>query len=257
MITGRKDFILKQCRDKQVLHLGCVDAGPFFYDRLAKGELLHQELSLVAKEVRGIDIDETGINLLKQQGLLNLEVGDVCDPDTLVSLGDKEYDILLATEIVEHLQNPGLFLSNIRQLMKPGNTRLIVSVPNAYRIDTLKNLLRGIEFIHPDHNYWFSYHTIVTLLIKCGYEIQEVYVYSFKSTQLLPRRTLQPVTAGGGIAVDGETLQAPLPSRSSARNVLSYIRALPMRILAAFLYSRTPFFGDGIIVVAGAAVDGN
>lgn len=257
MVYGRKDFILKQCKDKRVLHLGCVDAGPFFYDRLAKGELLHQELGRVAKDVRGVDIDEVGIRLLMQQGLANLEVGDVCDPSTIASLGDKEYDILLATELVEHLQNPGLFLSSIRHLMKPKNTQLIISVPNAFRIDTLKHLLRGVEFIHPDHNYWFSYHTITTLLLKCGYEIQEVYVYSFKSSYIWPRNTTQSATTGQAGSTGEEMSYAPPLRVGLVRRMLSYVHSLPMRLLTAFLYQRTPFSGDGLIVVAGVAADGS
>lgn len=182
IVTGRQSFVISRCKGKKVLHLGCVDKG-LLYERFSSGELLHQKLAEVSSELWGIDIDEDGISFLRSKGFNNLIVGDVCNLDKIPDLQEHIFDVIVASEIIEHLMNPGLFLEAVKKFMRPGHTELIVTVPNAFRLSTLIQLLHGVEYIHPDHNYWFSYATVTNLLKKAGFEIREVYVYSFEKNQ--------------------------------------------------------------------------
>ena len=185
IVIGRQDFVLERCRGKRVLHLGFADKD-LFRERFLSGELMHQKLARVTGELWGIDTDVDGVSFLRSQGFDNLIVGDVCNLNNIPELQRQHFDIIVASEIIEHLMNPGLFLEAVKNLMISGDTELIATVPNAFRVSTLLWLLRGVEYVHPDHNYWFSYHTVTNLLRKSGLAIHEVYVYSFE--KILPCR---------------------------------------------------------------------
>jgi predicted TPR repeat methyltransferase len=223
IFTNRRDFVLERCVGKNVLHIGCVDTG-LLEERFQSGTLMLQQIEKVAKQQWGADIDEAGIAFLRSKGFTKLIVADASDIGDQPELRTQSFDVIVASELVEHLSNPGLFLDSVNKLMQPETTQLLVTVPNAFRIRTLQLLFRGVEYVHPDHNYWFSYHTITNLLRKHGFNIQSVATYSF----LLP----QP------------------PERWTLRRILGRIRRAPNHLLARILFSFTPFWGDGVMVVA-------
>jgi len=177
IVKGRIEFVLDRCKDKKVLHLGCVDEG-LAKERFQKGLLMHLKLMKVAKEVIGVDISKEGIKFLREQGINNIIYGDVEHLDSIKKLQGKNFDIILASEIIEHLNNPGLFLQATKTLFSP-NTEMILTTPNAFRYTEFAYNFKGYEFVHPDHNYWFSWKTLSTLLKKNGYVIKEIYAYSF------------------------------------------------------------------------------
>ncbi len=74
VVNGRQELIVNRCRDKKVLHLGCVDVG-LLSERFPSGGLLHQQLAAVAGELWGVDIDTDGVSFLRSQGFNNLVVG--------------------------------------------------------------------------------------------------------------------------------------------------------------------------------------
>lgn len=222
IIEGRKNYVLDYCAGKRVLHVGCVDAG-VLAERFQKAELMHQQMEKRAAELWGFDIDAQGIQFLKEQGFTNLLVGDAATVGDTPELQGQTFDVIVTSEVVEHLSNPGLFLDSVQKLMD-SKTDLIITVPNAFRINTLLFLFRGVEYVHPDHNYWFSYHTITTLMKKHGYQIEKVLMYSM---QLRPIFFRAPGTA-----------------------LWRFILAVPKRLLLRTLYSISPYWGDGIIVVA-------
>lgn len=238
LLRGRQGLILQKCTGKRVLHLGCVDAG-LLHERFARGELMHQRLAAVAEDLWGVDIDETGIAFLGEKGFGQLIAGDICLAETLEPLLGRQFEVIVASEVVEHLLNPGMFLTSVRRLMVAGQTELIITVPNAFRIETLLWLRRGVEYVHPDHNYWFSYLTAGNLLRKTGFTIREVYTYSYQGGAALPGEP-QPV------------VQIRIPAWKRAAG---FIRFLPKRLLYSYLYSTTPFWGDGLIFVAQVAPD--
>jgi predicted TPR repeat methyltransferase len=259
MLRGRQDFVLNACRGKRVLHLGCVDSG-LTVERFQRGELMHQKLDQVAGELWGVDVDAEGIAFLRDHGFEHLLIADISSSDTRESQAEPDatmsllqaqaFDVILATEVLEHLPNPANFLAAVQRLMTSGRTQFIVTVPNAFRVDTLLWMWRNVEYVHPDHNYWFSYATITALLRKAGFTVEEVYPYSFQSSQLLPgkvRRLFQPAGQRTGQAASvSANPAAALPTKSAS----SYFKTLPKRMLVAALYGRSPFWGDGLLVVA-------
>lgn len=233
VIEGRQDFVLERCRGKTVLHVGCIDAG-LLHERFARGELMHQRLCEIAESVWGVDVDTSGIEYLRAQGYDHLQVADaetLADQDALRS---QSFDVIVATELLEHLANPGLFLTGVRELMIPGRTELIVSVPNAFRLNTLYRVFRQVELVHPDHNCWYSHSTIVNLLRKHDLEVQRTQMYV---SGCLPRVTWSGFE---------QRLDDP-------RALVRHLGGAPKRLFEQLIYRAFPYFGDGIIVVASLA----
>ena len=184
VVPDRHDFLVSRCRGRRVLHVGCVDAG-LERERYDAREHLHARLQPVAEDLVGVDIDRAGLEFLRGQGHADLLLADVCEPGWVSELASRRFDVIVASEVLEHLDAPGAFLDAIVPLMTEG-TRLIVTVPNAFGLEGIRAMVRGNEHVHPDHNYWFSFHTLTTLLAKHGYAVAELLTYAFRSR----RRTL-------------------------------------------------------------------
>lgn len=252
VVEGRHAIVLNKCKGKRVLHLGCVDTG-LLEERFNRNELMHQRLSSVASELWGIDIDEDGVAFLRRQGFQNVVVGDVCQLAAVDAIKGRRFDVILASEILEHLQNPGMLLDSIRGLMSGQRAELIVTVPNAFRIANLVSLLRGWEYVHPDHNYWFSYRTITNLLMKNGFDISEVYVYVMRS-QPLSHLIIGPDDQCGATFAVVERERGTMASRIRGlfKRLVFRLLSVPASLLVSALFRTASFWGDGIVVVATA-----
>ncbi|NNE64931.1 MAG: class I SAM-dependent methyltransferase [Pyrinomonadaceae bacterium] len=177
-LVQRLEIIKTAAVGKSVLHLGCTNH-PYTKEAIDADMLLHDSLSAVAKEVYGFDMDQEGIDLLSELGNENLYLAD------LEKLGevelDKQFDLVIAGEMIEHLNNPGLFLEGIKKFLKPEGELLITTI-NAYcAVRFLQYGLRGkggsIEPVHPDHVAYYSFRTLSLLLDRHGYLIDEFLFY--------------------------------------------------------------------------------
>lgn len=164
-LVQRVDFIRSLCEGKRVLHLGCTNY-PYTEDSIEHNMLLHADLAKVSSSLCGIDSDKTGIALLENAGFDNIHLGD------LERLGDvdlkPEFDVIVAGEMIEHLNNPGLFLNGIKRFMT-ADTRLILTTINAYcgmrfAMYGVRGKRGRVEFVHPDHVAYYSYSTLRVLL---------------------------------------------------------------------------------------------
>lgn len=178
--NNRSDCLTMFCRAKTVLHVGCTDA-PITQRRIDEGTLLHACIHSVCAHVVGIDICEEGLRLLHKSGY-----GDVKKLDAermgFEDFGER-FDIVLAGDVMEHLNNPGLFVECARRLLLPGGA-LIVGVPSALTFNNVLCWLTKREKVHKDHCFYFSPKTLSCLCRRYG---------------LLPTKlifTVQPLTAG-------------------------------------------------------------
>lgn len=172
-VDNRSAFLLKQSKNKVTLHLGCVDTG-YTTQRIQTDRLLHSQLSKVTKKLYGVDFNREGVDHLKSNGFQNLFVANIEQPFSL----DRQFDVILAGEVIEHLSNPGQFLLNIKKHLKP-NGKLIITIPNAqYLIGIVRMLKFNIETVHEDHVLYFSATTIRTILQRYGYSDIKIYGYS-------------------------------------------------------------------------------
>ncbi len=102
--------------DKHVLDIGCGEGYGSYY------------LADFAKEVTGIDYDKAIIEYAKDKyQKTNLQFL-VMDVKNLNSFNDK-FDVVCAFQFIEHIQDVGAFLGNIKNLLKD-NGIFICSTPN-------------------------------------------------------------------------------------------------------------------------------
>lgn len=178
----RVEFIKQACAGQKVLHLGCTNY-PYTREAVENDMLLHFDLGKVAGELYGFDFDQEGIDALAAYGVSNLYRADLEKLDE-VEL-DTTFDVIVAGEMIEHLNNPGKFLTGIRRFMSD-RTRLVITTVNAYC--GMRFLLYGLrgrggtaEFVHPDHVAYYSYSTLKLLLERHKLRVEEFMFYDIGS----------------------------------------------------------------------------
>lgn len=168
-LACRDAWIVKQCQNRQVLHLGCTD-WPLTEERLRSGRLLHAKLAQTCTKLVGIDSDLTGIRQLAR--LMPDHEFHAISGESMAenpNLAGRSFDVILAADVIEHVSNLGCFLSNCRSLLKESGD-LIITTPSAFSLK--RNLflaLSGKEHVHPDHIAYFSASTLTQNLLRAGF----------------------------------------------------------------------------------------
>jgi len=177
-LVQRVDFIKEICRGRKVLHLGCTNY-PYTGDAIANEMLLHFELEKTASEVVGFDLDPRGLEILRDKGSSNLFVADLEQLERVPI--DDTFEVIVGGEMIEHLSNPGAFLTGIRRFMR-ADTKLVITTINAYC--AMRFLIYGLrgkggqnEPVHPDHVSYLSYKTLNLMLERHGLAMDEFYFY--------------------------------------------------------------------------------
>ncbi len=250
IVVGRTPLVLKLCENKKVLHLGCVDEG-ITRERVEKGTLLHLQLLEVAKEVHGVDISKGGLKFLEDVGVSRLYHGNLETLDEISGLKGEVFDVILAAEVLEHLNNPGLFLQSVKPFFGE-ETLMVVTTPNAYRFTGTGYRLKNMEFIHPDHVCWHSWSTLNALLSKNGYEVKEAKLYSVVDHRSpLFGRLKRKMKRGKPVGKKGKKDLRQIDERSASRkrSLKSRGKMLADIMIRRVLYRISPFFADGFIFI--------
>lgn len=180
-LVNREDYIVRHCREKRVLHVGCVDYSSFgeWESTIDSNRWLHRKIERVATEVVGLDIAEEAVERLKtKHGVRNIYQGDA---QHLERLEKGKFDVVVAGEIIEHLPCPGALLRSARStLLDKG--QLIITTTNAYCLRRLLRIPFGSESVHGDHTAYFSHRTLYRLAEISGYSVAEQCAYRLPDT---------------------------------------------------------------------------
>lgn len=178
---SRDKFILERVKGKTVLHLGCIGETDSDVEIKLKRApfLLHSKVEKVAKETYGIDIDAAAIDLYRNKlNKQNLFVGDVEKLEN-VEL-NKKFDIVLFTDLLEHLSNPGLALEGIKRFIT-AESEVIISVPHSFGLPNFIRNLLGCSKEGNQHVANYNSANIYNLLHRHGFKIIEIYT-AFEKT---------------------------------------------------------------------------
>jgi SAM-dependent methyltransferase len=192
----RHEALVAASRGKRVVHVGFVDE---LVERKVEGHVwLHARLDDVAETLVGLDFSERGVAWAQAQGHEAHHV-DCQSEEDVRALGLAPFDVVVAGEILEHLDAPGPFLRAMRLLAKPDGL-LLVTTPNAYRLLNFLSPLAGVELVHPDHTLWSSPRTLRTLLEHAGWRVERLGYYANPTRSVVSG---SPAAKAAGRAANG------------------------------------------------------
>ena len=184
------EFILK--------HLEVKDGDSILDVACGLGVLLEAIDNHTVKKT-GIDIDPECIEISRQHlPDADLRVADACD----LPFQDKTFDLVTATCILEHVDNPPSMIREIHRVCKTGGSAMI-STPNIGR--PLRFMLAAQKKRKHDysgHSVGWDYHLLMHLLESNGWTVERIetrfvdcpfyeclprFIGNFMSHRLLPR----------------------------------------------------------------------
>ena len=133
MSNARIEFITRNSRritsknysDVNVLNgLKCLDIG-------CGGGILSEPMSRLGAIVTGIDASEMAIQSAiahSRKSRLDIDFKCMSTGDLIKSSLDNQFDIIIASEVIEHVNNRALFLSDISKLCKPGGLVIFTTI---------------------------------------------------------------------------------------------------------------------------------
>lgn len=209
MDTRIREIIAKS-RGPRVLDVGCVGQGVM--DAPDSPLWLHGHLMGAFDDVWGIDLLPNRIAALRDAGVLNVFVADAQD----YSLGYK-FDTIIAGELIEHLPNPGAFLTCSARHLAPRG-QIVLTTPYVHGLEFVSYALLRFPTTcpNPEHTFWLCPTTLATLAASSGLRL--------RSWKLLRDDRVATGWGGYSIALRGQTLlNRFLPERVMGKTLLAVL----------------------------------
>lgn len=166
LYSDKVNTIVNECRNKSVLDLGIVDHDVRYEQ---KKDWLHRKLKNVAKEITGLDINKEAIKILKSKGY------NVVSADAENFNLKNKFEVIVAGDLIEHLNNVGMFLNSVKKHMNKDSI-LIATIPNCLSLSNWLELIffGRIKYINDEHTIWYDENTIKRILENHGFTIKEL-----------------------------------------------------------------------------------
>jgi len=169
--AGRRlsDYLIRIVEDMDGIHricdLGCGNG------------YLSGRLAAKGYQVTGIDASESGIRLAGA-AYISDRIEFICaaiDDDLISSIKDDNFDLVIASDVIEHLYRPSDLLYAAKRLLGPQG-RLIITTPyHGYWKNLALSLFNKWDMHHGvnwdgGHIKFFSAKTLYSLVTGCGFE---------------------------------------------------------------------------------------
>lgn len=168
-----------------MLHLGFIQHSHLYEKLIGTGDWLHGQIHKVARRLVGIDYLASDVDVLRKKYGYECYHCDVTKMENL-ELKD-QFDIIVCGELIEHVENPGLMLDNIKRFMRPDSV-LLITTPNpweASRITLINSGKLEESWLNDEHVCWYTFGTLKQLLDRKGFaEIKYDYYYHQKKETL-------------------------------------------------------------------------
>jgi len=163
-VKYRLDSIVEISKDKNIIHLGCADHLPLIKEKIQNSTWLHGLLHQNSKTCIGIDINQEAVTYIRDElGYDKVFFSNIL-VDEIIEINGKHWDYLIVGEILEHVDNPQLFLNTIKQKYGKTIDKIIITVPNVYSLPKIVSALFNVERINSDHRYVFSPYSLGKIL---------------------------------------------------------------------------------------------
>lgn len=183
-------------------------------------------------EVFGIDISDVAISKFMQNGF----DGCVCNVADGIPKDDGLFDIVYASDVIEHIDNVDGFLSELYRVLKK-NGKLVLSTPNSafwpYRLTALMGKTLT-EVQHPGHVRFFSKKSLCKKIKDNG----------FKEIEMSSRH-IYLILCGRFVSFLG-----PFLERIGMTNEMRFTTMRPFWHFSKYSAKANPFWSDTFIVTA-------
>ncbi|MBN1200109.1 MAG: hypothetical protein JXA23_12200 [Bacteroidales bacterium] len=164
------DLLTELSLKKRVIHLGFADHIGLIESKLAKNQWLHKRLMDVTDQCIGIDLNEEAVNFVKEKiGIDKVYTYNLTESPPFSEITNHAWDLMILGEIIEHIDNPVLFLKILKEKYGSCVRSLVITAPNAFRFKNSKAFLTKEEYINSDHRYWFTPYTLAKIGIRAGW----------------------------------------------------------------------------------------
>jgi hypothetical protein len=210
-VVDRDEYLIGAAAGRTVTHVGFADVSPW---RIAQrdGRGLHARLADVTASLVGVALGPAGVAEARAAGQ-DARLAD--EPTDVARVGARPAELVIASDVIEHVDAAGPFLDGLHTLVAPGGT-MILTTPNACRLLNVAAALGQRELVHPDHVAWYSWHTLVTVLERHSW-----WVVGFNTYQAPAN------SAGGRLLVAAERTAARLFAPFLANGLIAVCRPLP------------------------------
>lgn len=149
---------------KAILEFGCGEA--------PLGEALKKRQKC---RVVGVELDREAAAIARKR-IDDVYCGDVRE---IVSLLHEQFDCIVGGDIIEHLDEPWSFLTELRRICTPGG-RLLLSLPNVANASVIGDLLHGrFDYVYMGltcvgHLRFFTRQSVDEMLTIAGWEVVSI-----------------------------------------------------------------------------------
>ena len=160
----------KYCRGRRVLDLGCSGA-PF---GVSDPNWRHRHIVEISQGCIGIDNKEERIQTIMRlfpEYDVRLEDATCCD------IGEV-FDVVLASDLIEHVSNAGGLAESANRHLEPGGVFLVSTPNHLYYRFLIKRLLNRNLKPNEEHVCWYCPETLRQLMRRFGFEASDPEVYT-------------------------------------------------------------------------------
>lgn len=159
---GRRNLFARELQRS-----GVTDQARILDTGTSTGTNLRMLRELGFQQVTGLDMSEDAIAFCKTKGLGPVERGDIC----AMPFADESFDLVLATDIVEHVDDDKRALREITRVLKPGG-RVLLTVP-AF------SLLWGLQDRVAQHKRRYRLAPLAKKFEDAGLRIKRAYYFNY------------------------------------------------------------------------------
>lgn len=164
-----KNYLIEELRDKNVIHIGACDHANLIGEKIKNGHYYHKIITDASAQCIGLDINISAINIAKSKFKINnIIYHDVEHDSTPKYISQNQWDYILALDVIEHIDNPILFLKKINKKFFKYAKKILITVPNAFKLENFANCIENKEVINSDHRFWFTPYTISKVAYRAG-----------------------------------------------------------------------------------------